>query len=90
MLGREKVVIVDESRFTYRCDPDLAMRIKAVKDQTGWSFQKLTDEFWKTLLWKIQTETAYFKDLTITKKIEYTVKDVLGTPSLRNFFRKRT
>ena len=80
---------MDESRFTYRCDPDLAMRIRALKEQTEWSFQKLTDEFWKTLLWKLQNEPGYFRDLTVTKKIEYTVKDIIDRPSLRNFFHKR-
>ena len=75
--------------MTYRCDSDLAVRIKALKEQTGWSFQKLTDEFYKTLLYKCQTESAYFKDLTVTKKIEYTVKDVLDIPSFKGFFHRR-
>ena len=78
-----------ESRFTYRCDPDLAMRIKAVKGATGWSFQKLTDEFWKTLLYKCRTERPYFEELTITKKIEHTVGDIMSIPSFRGFFRKK-
>ena len=80
---------MDESRFTYRCPVELAERIKGVKGITGWSFQKLTDEFWKTLLYKWQTEAPYFKDLTITKKIEYTVKDICDIPSLKNWFTRK-
>ena len=75
--------------MTYRCDSDLAERIRAVKNMTGWSFQKLTDEFYKTFMWKCQTESLYFKDLTITKKIECTVKDIVAIPSIQRFFHKK-
>lgn len=93
MLGGKRVknMAFDDKKvpMTYRCDSDLAVRIKAIKDITGWSFQKLTDEFYKTLLYKCQTESVYFKDLTITKKIEYTVGDILAIPSIRNIFGQR-
>jgi hypothetical protein len=67
----------------------MAERIKALKGMTGWSFQRLTDEFWKTLLYKIQSEGDYFRDLTITKKIEYTVKDIVDLPSIKSWFHRK-
>jgi hypothetical protein len=70
-------------RFTYRCDEEKAMRIKALKARTGFSFQKLCDMFIDSWLWKLQHETDIFRDLTTPKQIEYTTKDIAEIPSFR-------
>lgn len=77
-------------RLTYRCSDELNMRVQAIKQKTGWSFQRLTDEFYQTLLYKMQYEGQMFNDLLATKQVEYTVKDILERPVFKRFFSHKT
>lgn len=78
------------SKFTYRCEENIAMRIKALRQMTGWSFQKMTDEFYKNLLYKLNCESTYFRDIGLPKQTDYVVKDIMETPSIKCYFDRRT
>lgn len=77
------------SKKTYRCDEVLSNRIEALSGLTGWSFQRITDEFYKRLLYKLQTESVYFRELTITKQVEHVVDEFVAIPSIKGFYNQK-
>lgn len=64
------------SRYTYRASDDIQMRIDAIRKRTGWSFQKLTDEFYHTLLAMYRT-TPMFNELTTSTQIRKTTEELI-------------
>ena len=73
--------------MTYRCKPELHMRIEALKSQEGLSFQRIVDDLINELFWKLQHEADMFKDLSMDKKAHYVVKSLIEqSPVYKRFF----
>lgn len=77
------------ARFTYRAHEEVAVRIKALKDYHGLSFQHLTDMFYREWLYRLQNDGSMFKDLTVEKQVRHVTDDFSNMPLIRSIFKKR-
>lgn len=75
-------------RFTYRPTEEKAIRIKALKNRYGISFQQMTDLLYDEWLYKLQHETEMFRDLTIGRQIPYVARDMANFSTFKRFFKK--
>jgi hypothetical protein len=72
-------------RFTYRCDDlQLAERIKALRKMTGWSFQQITDAFYKEWLYQLTQHGDIYRDIPTEKQIVRAATAVTEYAPFRN------
>lgn len=71
----------------YRCTQERRDKIRSLTEVTGNSFQRIIDELLEELLWKFQSESPYFKEMSLRKQAVFTVTSVAeSAPFYKRFF----
>lgn len=77
----------EKRNIPYRCGIEIHDKLKALSKMTGLSIQRIIDDLVEELLWKFQTESPYFKELSSHKQAVFVVSDiVIKAPVYKRFF----